>query len=163
MALPTTAVPRIRGTGPPPPLGDHPNGIDISHPSYAIDSVNWHEPPKQFAKEFITPVTMTLRANNGLAYKTVGNPTTWNRYIAFGYHSYDHCFQFDTQWERIKTIATDALQFIWESYSYVKDREWKFRRSLRDGRWTLLNLTSNSIAKNPHGRHHRSTPRSQSV
>jgi hypothetical protein len=107
----------IRGTGPPPPLGSHPNGIDISHPNYVIDSVNWHEPPIQFAEQFKNPDTMNLRATNDIAYKIVGNPTTWNRYILFGYHAYDHCFQFDTQWERMIKNETDTLKFIWESYS----------------------------------------------
>ena len=112
-----------RGTGPPPPLGDCPHGIDISHPNYAIDSDIWHEPPKQFPETFNNPAIMTARTKNDLAYKVVGNATTWNRYVLFGYHAYDHCFQFDTQWERMTKNETDTLQFIWESYSYLVDRK----------------------------------------
>jgi hypothetical protein len=54
----------IRGTGPPPPLGDHPNGIDISHPDYSFDSVNWHEPQNQSTESHINDSTMTLRLEN---------------------------------------------------------------------------------------------------
>ena len=111
-----------RGTGPPPPLGDHPNGIDVSHPNYAIDSVNWHEPPKQFSENYMNTASMTLRTTNDSAYKIVGNATTWNRYVLFGYHAYDHCFQFDTQWERMSQNQTDTLKFIWEGYSYLLSR-----------------------------------------
>ena len=110
------------GTGPPLPLGNYPNGVDISHPNYAIDSVNWHEPPEQFAETYMNTASMTLRTTNDLAYKSVGNATSWNRYILFGYHAYDHCFQFETQWERMKTNQTDALSFIWATYSYLISR-----------------------------------------
>jgi hypothetical protein len=61
----------IRGTGPPPPLGDHPNGIDISHPSYAIDGVQWHKPPTQFPESFNNSASVNLRLKNDSAYKAV--------------------------------------------------------------------------------------------
>jgi hypothetical protein len=112
----------IRGTGPPPPLGDHPNGIDISHPDYTFDSVNWHETPSQSTESHINDSTKTLRLENDTAYKSVGNPTTWNTYISFGYYAYDHCFQFETQWERMKRNEEDTLKFIWASYCYKTSR-----------------------------------------
>ena len=97
-------------TGPPLPLGNYPNGVDISHPNYAIDSVNWHEPPKQFSEKYMNTASMTLRTTNDAAYKIVGNANTWNHYVLFGYHAYDHCFQFDTQWERITLPGTYTKQ-----------------------------------------------------
>jgi hypothetical protein len=112
----------IGGTGPPPPLGDHPNGIDISHPNYLFDSVNWHETPKQFNEGHVNADSMTLRTKNDMAYKSVGNPTTWNQYVSFGYHAYDHCFQFETQWERMQRNESDTLKFIWASYCYQTSR-----------------------------------------
>ncbi|KAI2494126.1 hypothetical protein MHU86_20397 [Fragilaria crotonensis] len=83
-----------RGTGPPPPLGDHPNGIDISLPPYAIDKVTtWHETPMQFSKNYMNTASMTLRTTNDSANKLVGNANAWNTYVLFGYHAYDqHCF-----------------------------------------------------------------------
>ena len=106
------------GTAPPPPLGDQPHGIDISHPNYAFDSVIWHPPPSLSNDGFTTADTLHLRTTNDSVYQTVGNPTTWHRYITFGYHVYDHCFQFDTQWERMSKNRTDTLKFVWESYCY---------------------------------------------
>ena len=123
------------GAGPPPPLGDHPHGIDVSHPTYAIDSVNWHEPPKQFSENHMNAASMTLRTTNDSAYKIVGNATTWNRYVLFGYHAYDHCFQFDTQWERMSTNQTDTLKFIWEGYSYLLSRGMKIPKKME--RWAI--------------------------
>ena len=111
------------GTAPPPPLGDHPHGIDISHPNYAFDSVIWHSPPTLLNEGFTTADTLQLRTSNDSVYHTVGNPTTWHRYITFGYHVYDHCFQFDTQWERMSKNRTDTLKFIWESYCYQTSRD----------------------------------------
>jgi hypothetical protein len=70
-----------RGTGPPPPLGDHPNGEDISHPIYAVDSIHWHETPKQFCNNYMNAASRTLRNTNYSAFKIVGNATTWNRRI----------------------------------------------------------------------------------
>ena len=123
------------GTGPPLPLGDYPNGVNISHPNYAIDSVNWHEPPEEFIEKHMNTASMTLRTTNDLAYKTVGNATSWNRYILFGYHAYDHCFQFETQWDRMIKNQTDALQFIWSSYSYLVSREMRIPTKL--AQWAM--------------------------
>ena len=110
------------GTGPPPPLGSHPNGIDITNPKYAFNTEDWIETPRQFPEAFINGTTMTLRKENDFAYQKVGNPSTWERYITFGYHAYDHCFQFETQWERMKETVVDALTFIWNVYSYHLNR-----------------------------------------
>ena len=65
-------------TGPPLPLGNYPNGVDISHPNYAIDCVNWLEPPKQFTENHMNTASMTAKTSNDLAYKSVGNANTWN-------------------------------------------------------------------------------------
>jgi hypothetical protein len=75
--------------------------------------------PKRF---FINGTTLTLRKENDFAYQKVGNPSTWERYITFGYHAYDHCFQFETQWEGMKETEVDALTFIWNVYSYHLNR-----------------------------------------
>jgi hypothetical protein len=123
------------GTGPPTPLGDHPNGVNISHPIYAIDSVNWHETPKQFSENYMNAASMTLRTTNDAAYKIVGNAHTWNHYTLFGYHAYDHCFQFDTQWQRMIHNQTDTLKFIWESFSYLLSRGMKIPKKLE--RWAI--------------------------
>ena len=79
--------------------------------------------------------SMTLRTTNDSAYKIVGNATTWNRYVLFGYHAYDHCFQFDTQWERMSTNQTDTLKFIWEGYSYLLSRGMKIPKKME--RWAI--------------------------
>jgi hypothetical protein len=63
-------------TGPPPPLGSHPNGVDISHPNYAIDSVTWHEPPQQFSENHMNTASMTAKTSNDQAYKSVRNAIT---------------------------------------------------------------------------------------
>ncbi|KAI2499330.1 hypothetical protein MHU86_15174 [Fragilaria crotonensis] len=123
------------GTGPPPPLGSHPNGIDITDPKYAFNTEDWIETPRQFPEAFINGTTMTLRKENDFAYQKVGNPSTWERYITFGYHAYDHCFQFETQWERMKEIEVDALTFIWNVYSYHLNRALDMPEKLE--RWAI--------------------------
>ena len=110
------------GTGPPPPLGSHPNGIDLTDPKYAFNTEDWIETPRQFPEMFINGTTMTLRKENDSAYQKVGNASTWERYITVGYHAYDHCFPFETQWERMKENEMDALTFIWNVYSYHLNR-----------------------------------------
>ena len=112
----------IGGAGPPPPLGDHPNGINISHPNYLFSSVNWHETPRQFTEGHNNNNTMTLCMKNDTAYKSVGNPITWNTYITFGYHAYNYCFQFETQWEPMQRNESDTLKFICASYCYQTSR-----------------------------------------
>jgi hypothetical protein len=75
-------------TGPPPPLGSHSNGVDISHPNYAIDSVIWQEAPKQFSENHMNTASMTAKTSNDQVYKSIGNATTWNTYVLFGYRAY---------------------------------------------------------------------------
>jgi hypothetical protein len=79
--------------------------------------------------------SMTLQTTNDSAYKIVGNATTWNRYFLFGYHAYDHCFQFDTQWKRMSQNQTDTLKFIWEGYSYLLSRGMKIPKKME--RWAI--------------------------
>ena len=79
--------------------------------------------------------SMTLRTTNDAAYKIVGNAHTWNHYTLFGYHAYDHCFQFDTQWQRMIHNQTDTLKFIWESFSYLLSRGMKIPKKLE--RWAI--------------------------
>jgi hypothetical protein len=123
------------GTGPPPPLGSHPNGIDITDPKYAFNTEDWIETPRQFPETFINGTTMTIRKENDSAYQKVGNASTWERYITFGYHAYDHCFQFETQWEKMKENETDALIFIWNVYSYHLNRALDMPKKLE--RWAI--------------------------
>ena len=111
-----------RGTGPPPPLSDFPNGIDISQPEYTFETEIWGEPPFQFPEEYLNLEMVTARKQSDETYKRVGNVTTWNRYIALGYHVYDNCFQFDTQWGLMQKDEGDVLQFIWSVYSYLMSR-----------------------------------------
>ena len=89
------------GTGPPPPLGSHPNGIDITNPKYAFNTEDWIETLGQFNHALISESPMTRCMENDHAYQQVGNALMWERYITFGYHVYDHCFQFETQWEKL--------------------------------------------------------------
>ena len=111
----------IRGTGPPPPLGELlPNGIDTSQPTYTFKTVTWSEPPHQFQfhEGYMNLALVTARKQNDQIYKAVGNTTSWNQYIVLGYHVYDNCFQFDTQWKQMQKNNGDALKFIWFVYSY---------------------------------------------
>jgi hypothetical protein len=123
------------GTGPPPALGSHSNGIDITDPKYAFNTDDWIETTSQFPEAFINGTTMTLRKENDSAYQKVGNASTWERYITLGYHAYDHCFQFETQWERMKESEKDALTFIWSVYSYHLNRALDMPNKLE--RWAI--------------------------
>ena len=51
-------------TGPPLPLGNHPNRVDITHPNYAIDSNIWQETPKQFNEHHMNTASMTAKTTN---------------------------------------------------------------------------------------------------
>ena len=78
------------GTGPPPPLGSHPNGIDITDPKYAFITEGWIEPPGQFNHALTSKSLMTRCKENDHAYQQVGNASRWETYITFGYHGSRH-------------------------------------------------------------------------
>jgi hypothetical protein len=120
-------------TGPPLPLGNYPNAVAISHTNYAINSVTWLEPPKQFTENHMNTASMTIKTSNNLAYKSVKNASTWNTYILFGYHAFDHCFQFNTQWERMRQNEPDVLKFVWERYHFLISRGMKIPK--KHERW----------------------------
>ena len=129
----------IGGTGPPPPLGLLPNGIDISLPTYTFKTETWSEPPHQFPENYMNLALVTARKKSDQTYQTVGNTTSWNQYIVLGYHVYDNCFQFDTQWDEMQKNEGDALQFIWFVYSYHLSRSMEIPTTL--AKW------ANDIAK----------------
>jgi hypothetical protein len=108
------------GTGSPPPLGSHPNGIDITDPKYAYNTEDWIKTPGQFDHALTSESLMTSRKDNG---------STWERYITFGYHVYDYCFQFETQWERMRENEMDVLTFVWHVYFYRVNRALDMPRS----------------------------------
>jgi hypothetical protein len=141
-------------TGPPLPLGIYPNGVDTSHPKYAINSDTWLEPPKQFTENHMNTASMTIKTSINLAYKSAGNANTWNTYILFGYHAYNHCFQFDTHWERMRQNQPDVKKFVWESYCYLISIGMKIPKKTSDGRKTLQNPTYQHITQ----MHSSSTP-----
>ena len=56
---------------------------------------------------------MTRRKEIDHTYQQVGNASTWERYVTFGYHVYDHCIQFETEWERMQENEMDAKLWTW--------------------------------------------------
>ena len=85
--------------GPPPPLGSHPSGIDITEPKHALNTKDWIETPKEFSEAFTSNSAMNRRKKIDHTYQQVGNVLTWERYITFGYHVHDYCFQYETPCE----------------------------------------------------------------
>ena len=55
--------------------------------------------------------------NQDSHYGTVGNPITWNQYVALGYYEFDDCFQFETQWTKLCTNLMKKYTFLWFSYT----------------------------------------------
>ena len=110
------------GMGSPQPLGSHPNGIDITDPMYAFNTEDLIKAPGQFDHAITSKSLMTRHKENDHAYQQVGNASTWERYITLRYHVYDHCFQFETQWEKMCENEMDALTFIWHMYFYHVNR-----------------------------------------
>ena len=108
----------MKGPGPPPPLGTTPNGVDINQPKYSFDTDEWKKAPKLSNESFRNTDSVVSRNKNDSDYFTIGNQTTWHQYIVLGYHCYDDCFQFETQWERMIQSESDTLTYIWYVYTY---------------------------------------------
>jgi hypothetical protein len=114
------------GMGPPLLLGSHPNCNDITNPKYVSNTKDWIKTLRQFPEA--TDTTMTLHKENDYTYQKVGNALTWERYVTLEYHAHDACFQFETQWERMKDNEMDVLTFIWHVYFYPRDMPMKLNR-----------------------------------
>jgi hypothetical protein len=113
----------MRGPGPPPPLGSSPHGIDTNLPNYSFATDEWIDTPTLFPESFRNEDSAKTRHENDAAYLLVGNKSTWFKYVVFGYHCYDHCFQFETQWNKMTQSESDTLTFVWMIYSYHLDRK----------------------------------------
>ena len=108
----------MKEPGPPPPLGDNPNGINTNQPKYNFETEERKKAPNLKNESFRNPESVVHRDQNDADYFTIGNQTTWHKYIGLGYHCYDDCFQFETQWERMLQSEEDALTYIWFIYTY---------------------------------------------
>ena len=78
---------------------------------------------------------MTWHEEIDHAYQQVGKALTWEKCITCGYHVYDHCFQFETHWERMQENEMDVLTFILHVYFYHVNRALDIPTKLK--RWAI--------------------------
>ena len=97
--------------------------------------MDWIKTPRQFPDKLTSNSIMTRCKGNDNAYQQVGHVSTWERYITFGYHVYDHCFQFETQWERMQESDINALTFVGHVCFYHVNRALNMPTKLK--RWAI--------------------------
>lgn len=133
----------MRGPGPPPPLGLFPNGINVDQPAYSFDTDEWKATPNLQNESFRNEKSVSDREQNDSSYVLlVGNKTTWHKYNALGYHCYDDCFQFESQWDRMIQSESDTLTFIWAMYTYHCNKFQSRTLFSRTGQSTLQSHSS---------------------
>jgi hypothetical protein len=96
----------------------------ISLSSYTFETNEWIKAPTLFPERFRNEALEQIRRENDTAYKLlVGNKSTWYKYVAVGYHCYDHCLQFETQWNNMAKSESEIITFVWLMHSYHLDKK----------------------------------------
>ena len=113
--MPLNSFQVISGTLPPPFQMDNKK-------LKGLNTKDWFKILRQFPKAFTKGTTMTLHKENDYAYQKVGKCIDMGKIHHPQIPCHDHCFQFETQWERMKENEIDALTFIWHEHLYHQDR-----------------------------------------
>ena len=69
------------------------------------------------------------------AYRQIGNPSDWNRYVTLGLFTTADCKEFNDLWEAIEGRPLDVHQAIWYDYKYHVDHEYVSSDKLND--WAM--------------------------
>ena len=75
------------------PVADNPPEL------YQFDTTVWHDAPA-YVSDNPDDETIARRNANHVAYRHIGTPTTWHRYITLGYYAFDDAVLFDSEWNK---------------------------------------------------------------
>ncbi|KAI2512349.1 hypothetical protein MHU86_2011 [Fragilaria crotonensis] len=102
----------IHSVSNPPLDGVHPD-IDLSQSMHLFRKVEWANPPVNQCRTQIQRENLDRHSIQGGLYQKVGNSVTWSRYVVLGYYIFDDCFQFETQWNKLrKNLVTVQINLV---------------------------------------------------
>ena len=85
--------------------------------------------------DWFTSENRMRRDANAYAYRQMGNPSDWNRYVTLGLFTTADGMEFDDIWARFEKKPLQAHQAIWYNYKYHVDHEYVSSDKLND--WAM--------------------------
>ena len=111
--------------GPPPLLlpSALPENTDPRDPQYGFYTDKWKPNPVPAGPDWFTSDNRMRRDANAYAYRQIGNPADWNRYVTLGLFTTMDGTEFDDTWAAFKDSPVTVHQAIWYNYKYHVDHE----------------------------------------
>ena len=111
--------------GPPPSLPSIlPENTDPLDPQYGFHTDKWKANPVPDGPDWFNSENRMRRDANAYAYRQIGNPSDWNRYITLGLFATADGMEFDDIWAAIDARPLKVHQVIWYNYKYHVDHEY---------------------------------------
>ena len=89
---------------------------DPDNPVFLFDTTEWNE---EIKFEDVVPAARTeARRYHLTQFKTITNPTAWNRYLHLGLYSYDDGLEFDCIWDDPEKTWYKRHKIVWYTYWY---------------------------------------------
>ena len=104
---------------------------DPDHPELSFDMSEWNE--SIFFADTVAPSRTDVRRYHLTQFKSITNPTAWNRYLHLGLYAYDDGLEFDCIWDDPETEWEKRHKIVWYNYTYhlqhalevpIKLKEW---------------------------------------
>ncbi|KAI2494575.1 hypothetical protein MHU86_19945 [Fragilaria crotonensis] len=100
-----------------PPLSLVAAGLrDPDNPAFSFDTPEWNE---SISFDDTVPSSRTeVRRYHLTQFKSITNPTAWNRYLHLGLYAYDDGLEFDCIWDDPDTEWDKRHKIVWYNYMY---------------------------------------------
>ena len=89
---------------------------DPDNPDFLFETSEWNE-DIQFNDE-VSLARTEARRYHFSQFKTITNPTSWNRYVHLGLYAYDDGLEFDCTWDDPETTWYKRHKIVWYNYVY---------------------------------------------
>ena len=116
----------MSATDGPPPLLPRvlPEKTDPLDPQYGFHTEKWKPNPVPAGPDWFTSDNRMRRDANAYAYRQIGNPSDWNRYVTLGLFTTADGTEFDDIWAAFEERPLQVHQAIWYNYKYHVDHEY---------------------------------------
>ncbi|KAI2501929.1 hypothetical protein MHU86_12550 [Fragilaria crotonensis] len=105
---------------PPDPTAYH----DPHHPKYGFHTEEWHDMPRPInGTDWFSTEERYRREANAHAYRQIGTPQNWLRYLTLGLFVYDDCTKFDSLWMKYSDDPIICHRMVWYNFLFHVDRK----------------------------------------
>ena len=94
---------------------------DPDQPDFSFETSEWIEDIK--FNDVVSPARSEARSYHLTQFKSITNPTAWNRYLHLGLYVFDDGLEFDCDWDDPATGWHERHKMVWYNYQYHLQRK----------------------------------------